>query len=314
MGASEPAATRRPAIPVQRVVVHGEEVAYRLAGSGPVVVLLHGIAGSSDSWLAVMALLVPDHTVLAPDFLGHGRSGRPLGDYSLGNQASGVRDLLQILGIDRATMVGQSFGGGVAMQFAYQFPERCERLVLVDSGGLGREVSWLLRLAGLPAADLVLPVLFPGFARRLGDSVARLLDRVGVHNAAALEVWRTYRYLTDPGGRRAFTRTVRSVVDLGGQSVSAVSRLYLAAEMPTLIIWGERDRIIPLSHAWSAHRAIPGSRLQLIPGAGHFPHAEAPALVAETLRTFIRTTTPSTTTSERLRDLLRRPPGGATSD
>jgi len=138
--------------PIQYVSVHGHDLAYRGGGQGPVLLLLHGIAGSSRTWIPAMQLLQRDYTVLAPDFLGHGESAKPLGDYSLGNHASTMRDFMHLLGIERTTVVGQSFGGGVAMQFAYQFPERCERLVLVDAGGLGREVSWVLRLLTLPAA------------------------------------------------------------------------------------------------------------------------------------------------------------------
>ncbi len=301
--------TAQDRIPVQRVVVHGEDVAYRRAGSGPAVLLLHGIAGSSDSWVPVMELLSGDYDVLAPDFLGHGASGKPLGDYSLGSQASHVRDLLHLLGMERATVVGHSFGGGVAMQFAYQFPERCERLVLVDSGGLGREVSWLLRLAALPAAEYALPLVFPRWARTCGDAVSRALERSGVRDPRALEVWRAYRSLADPAGRRAFVRTMRAVIDPGGQSVSAVSRLYLAAGLPTLVVWGEDDRVIPVSHAYTARDAIPGSRLQVVPGAGHFPHAEQPERFVEILVDFMRTTEPSAVTPEALRELLRRPLG-----
>ena len=300
--------TAPAALAVEHVAVHGEDVAYRRGGEGPVVVLLHGIAGSSDTWIPVMELLRRDYTVLAPDFLGHGASGKPAGDYSLGNQASGVRDLLHLLGIERATVVGQSFGGGVAMQFAYQFPEWCERLVLVDAGGLGREVSWLLRMAVLPGAEYVLPAVFPGLVRPWGDAVSRVLADHGVRNAAALEVWRAYRSLTDPPSRRAFVRTMRAVIDPGGQSVSAVNRLYLAAGMPTLIVWGENDRIIPVSHAYRARDAIPGSQLQIMPGAGHFPHAEDPTRFAAILGDFIRTTAPSALTPEEIRELLRRKP------
>lgn len=297
-------------LPVQHVVVHGEDVAYRLDGQGPVLVLLHGIAGSSDTWVPAMQLLRHDFTVLAPDFLGHGRSGKPLGDYSLGNQASGVRDLLHVLDLDRATVVGQSFGGGVAMQFAYQFPERCERLVLVDAGGLGREVSWLLRLTTLPAAEYVMPLIFPALARQWGDGVTRWLGDHGIRNARATEMWRAYRSLVDPDNRRAFVRTMRAVIDPGGQSVSAVSRLYLAARMPTLIVWGEDDRIIPVSHAHQAHEAIPGSRLEIMPGVGHFPQVEDTPRFVDLLVDFVRSTEPSVFTPEALRELMRGSPPG----
>ena len=304
MSVSEP---KKPedGFPVQRIRIHGEDVAYRRGGQGPVLLLLHGIAGSSGTWLAAMRLLKDDYTVLAPDFLGHGSSAKPLGDYSLGNHASGVRDFLQMLDIERVTVVGQSFGGGVALQFAYQFPELCERLALVDAGGLGREVSLLLRLITLPAAEYVLPVLFPGFARRWGDSVVRFLGDRGVRSAGAVEIWRAYRSLTEQENRQAFGRTMRAVIDPGGQTVSAMSRLYLAAHMPTLIVWGENDRIIPVAHAYQAHEAIPNSRLEIMAGVGHFPHAEEPRKFAEILRDFLATTEPGSFTPQERRELLR---------
>ena len=129
----------------RHVSIHGHDVSYRGGGSGPVVVLIHGMAGSSETWEPVLDELAEHCTVVAPDLLGHGDSDKPRGDYSLGAHASSIRDLLIALGHDRATIVGQSFGGGVAMQLAYQYPERCERLVLVASGGLGQEVALLLR-------------------------------------------------------------------------------------------------------------------------------------------------------------------------
>ncbi len=307
MDASE-TATPGEGFAVEHIRIHGEDVAYRRAGQGPVLMLLHGIAGSSGTWIAAMRLLQRDFTVLAPDFLGHGKSAKPLGDYSLGNQASGMRDFLHMLDIGRATVVGQSFGGGVALQFAYQFPEMCERLVLVDAGGLGREVSWLLRLMTLPASEYVMPVLFPGFARGWGDAVVRFLGDRGVRNARATEMWRAYRSLTEHDNRQAFVRTMRSVIDPGGQSVSAMSRLYLAAHMPTLIVWGEQDRIIPVAHAYQAHEAIPNSRLEIMKDAGHFPHVEEPVRFVEILRDFLATTDPSSFTPEERRELLRGVP------
>ncbi len=257
-----------------------------------------------------MELLRSEYTMIAPDFLGHGHSAKPMGDYSLGNFASTMRDLLQMLDIDRVTVVGQSFGGGVAMQFAYQFPERCERLVLVDAGGLGREVSWVLRMLTLPGFEYVLPALFPSFSRGWGDAVARFGHRLGYRNPQALEIWRSYRSLTDADSRRAFLRTMRSVIEPGGQSVSAMDRLYLAEQIPTLIVWGGKDRIIPLSHAHQALQAMPRSRLEVLPGAGHFPQAEEPAKFVEVLRDFLRTTEPSKFTPEEMRERLRQ---GSTS-
>ena len=253
-----------------------------------------------------MERLQDEYTVLAPDFVGHGHSDKPSGDYSLGNFANWMRDLLTILGIDRATVIGQSFGGGVAMQFAYQFPDRCERLVLVDAGGLGREVSWMLRLVTLPGAEYVLPAVFPSFARGWGDAVARLADRVGFRSVPALEIWHSYRSLTDGENRRAFVRTMRSVIDPGGQTVSAMDRLYLAESIPTLIVWGQRDRIIPLTHAHQALAAAPHSRLEVMPGVGHFPHSEHPDSCAAILRDFLGAAAPSQGVPGEQRDRLLR--------
>ena len=295
---------RAEEFPVEHVRLHGEDVAYRRGGQGPVLLLLHGIAGSSGTWIPAMRLLQRDYTVLAPDFLGHGRSAKPEGDYSLGNQASAIRDLLHVLGIERVTAVGQSFGGGVALQFAYQFPERCERLVLVDAGGLGREVSWMLRLLTMPAAEYVMPVLFPAVARRWGDPVVKFLGDRGLRHARGVEMWRSYRSLTDPTTRRAFARTMRAVIEPRGQSVSAMSRLYLAAHMPTLIVWGDHDKIIPVTHAYQAHEAIPNSRLELMAGVGHFPHVEEPDRFVEILTDFLSTTDPGTFTPEALRERM----------
>jgi pimeloyl-ACP methyl ester carboxylesterase len=277
-------------MPVVRI--HGHEVSYRDEGQGPVLLLLHGIAGSSRAWREVMPALAGDFRLIAPDLLGHGESAKPVGDYSLGAYASGMRDLLGELGIERATLVGQSFGGGVAMQLAYQHPELCERLVLVDSGGLGREVNPILRAATLPLAEYVMPVLFPSFVKERGDAVSRFLRDRGIRSGRAAEVWLAYRSLTETENRKAFVRTVRSVIDPGGQTVSAMDRLYLAAEVPTLIVWGADDSIIPVRHAHAAHEAIPGSRLELFDGVGHFPHVEAPERFVEVLRDFLATTEP----------------------
>ena len=293
---------------VEYISIHGHQIGYRRGGQGPVLVLLHGIAGSSLTWVPAMNLLQSDYTVLAPDFPGHGASEKPPGDYSLGNLATVIRDFLNLLGIDRATVVGQSFGGGVALQFAYQFPERCERLVLVDAGGLGREVNWILRLATLPGAKYVMPALFPAFVQNWGDRVIKFFGGRGFRNDEAVEMWRSYKSLTEAESRDAFVRTIRSVIDPGGQSVSAADRLYLTAHTPTLIVWGDHDRIIPLHHAYLAHEAIPNSRLEVMEGVGHFPQVEEPVRFVKILRDFLRTTEPSKFDPKELLDLLRQGP------
>lgn len=190
------------------------------------------------------------------------------------------------------------------MQFAYQYPGHCERLVLVGSGGLGREVNWVLRLLTVPGVELVLPILFPSFAPKWGDGVFECLDRRQIRWPRGVEMWRAYASLTSSENRKAFIRTVRGVIDPGGQSVSAVDKLYLAARTPTLIIWGDQDRIIPVSHAYAAHDALEGSRLEIMEGAGHFPHVEQPVRFAEIVSDFIRTTKASSLAPDELRKLM----------
>jgi pimeloyl-ACP methyl ester carboxylesterase len=264
----------------------------------------------------VLPWLAERYCVVAPDLLGHGGSAKPRGDYSLGAYASGIRDLLGALGHERATVVGHSLGGGVAMQFAYQFPERCERLVLVSSGGLGREVHGLLRAAALPGAEWVLPVLCAAGVCDAVDGVAGFLARVGLRAGPDLqEAWRGFSSLSDADGRRAFLHTVRTILDVGGQRVSATDRLYLAAEVPTMLVWGERDSMIPVAHAHAASGAIPGSRLEIFPGAGHFPHRDDPRRFVEVVLDFLATTKPARVSDGQWQALLRRGAraGGASS-
>jgi pimeloyl-ACP methyl ester carboxylesterase len=256
-----------------------------------VLLLVHGMAGSSDTWRHVMPALSERLTVLAPDLLGQGQSDKPRGDYSLGAHANTLRDLMDTLGSERATVVGQSLGGGVAMQFAYQFPERCERLVLVDSGGLGREVTFYLRMLTAPGFESFFPLFCTPRLLDAGKRVATWLGRAGVRSTPARqEIWRSYASLADAGNRRAFFRSLRDVIDIGGQTVSALGRLHRAAHLPTLIVWGARDPFIPVSHAVAAHEAIPGSRLEVFDGVGHYPHCEAPERFVEVIVDFIAST------------------------
>ncbi len=279
---------------LQHISIHGHTVSYRSSGSGPVVVLIHGMAGSSTTWEPILDQLAEHCTVLAPDLLGHGDSAKPRGDYSLGAHASSIRDLMMALGHERATIVGQSFGGGVAMQFAYQYPDRCERLVLVASGGLGQEVALLLRALTLPGVEHLLPIACNTRVRGAGDAVTGWLDRFGLRPVPVVaEMWRSFASLSDGETREAFTHTLRAVVDRHGQRVNASDRLYLAAAVPTLIVWGDRDPIIPLAHGVTAHDAIPGSRLEIFEGVGHYPHCEQPERFVEVLVDFLTSTTPA---------------------
>jgi pimeloyl-ACP methyl ester carboxylesterase len=269
-------------------------VIYRIAGSGPPVVLIHGMLNSSSHWRSVALNLAGEHTVIAPDLIGHGDSAAPRGDYSLGAHAASIRDLLAAVGIDRATLVGHSLGGGVAMQFFYQFPQRVERLALVSSGGLGHEVSPMLRTAALPGMSRLLSMTI--HARLLGalqDTGGRLRDRGHDWGVYLQAVTRALRPLENAGAREAFLQTLRAVIDVHGQRVSATDRLYLLGSIPTMIVWGERDHTIPVSHGRRAHAAIPGSRFRTLANAAHFPHLDDPDGLSEVLRSFIRETSPA---------------------
>jgi pimeloyl-ACP methyl ester carboxylesterase len=290
-------------MPTRRhVEIHGHSVSYLAEGEGPSVVLIHGVTGTCEVWAPVLPALAERHSVVAPDLLGHGKSAKPRGDYSLGAYASGIRDLVVGLGHERVTVVGHSLGGGIAMQFAYQFPERCERLVLVSSGGLGQEVHPVLRAATVPGSELVLPLIAGARVRAAGAAVAGLLERVGLHAGPDIaEMVRGYGSLADTDTRRAFIHTLRSVVDPLGQRVNASDRLYLAAAMPALIVWGRRDRVIPAGHAGVAELGMPGSRLEIFERSGHFPQLDEPVRFAGLLADFIETTVPAELTADSLR-------------
>jgi pimeloyl-ACP methyl ester carboxylesterase len=290
---------------IKTIRLHGHDVAYRHEGEGPVLLLIHGITSGSATWERAIRRLARDHTVIAPDLLGHGESAKPRGDYSLGSFAAGLRDLLVALDIERATVVGHSLGGGVAMQLAYQFPERVERLVLVSSGGLGREVSFVLRAASLPGSEIVLPLITSRWIAAAGGFVGGALRKAGLELGADLEgMSQGYASLRDAQARRAFVQTVRAVIDPSGQRINASDRLYLAAEMPSLILWGARDRIIPVRHGEAAHEAMPGSRLEVLDRGGHFPHNDDPDWFCEALRSFIEETEPAAHDDARVRAML----------
>ncbi|MEX1140926.1 MAG: alpha/beta fold hydrolase [Thermoleophilaceae bacterium] len=276
------------------VDLHGHRTVYRTAGSGPAVVLIHGMVNSSRHWERVALRLAGSYRVVAPDLIGHGDSATPRGDHSLGAHAASIRDLLATIGIDRATIVGHSLGGGVAMQFFYQFPQRTERLALVSSGGLGHEVSPLLRGAALPGASTLLrAVTRPRLVGAIAGAGGRLRERGHSKGVYFEAVARALAPLQDPGSRRAFLETLRSVIDVHGQRVSARDRLYLLGDMPTLIVWGERDRTIPIEHGRDAHGAIPHCRFETLPRAAHFPHLEDPDALAAVLADFLATTSPA---------------------
>jgi pimeloyl-ACP methyl ester carboxylesterase len=289
--------------------LHGRPVNYVEAGAGPVLMLVHGMAGSYQNWDRVIAPLAQHHMVIAPDLPGHGASAPGGGDYSIGALATELRDLLIVLGHERATFVGHSLGGGIVMQLAYQFPELTERLVLVSSGGLGSEVSPVLRAAALPGSGLFIAATAKT-ATRAGSAVSRGLAAVGWRPTADVaEVARGYASLADAGRRNAFLATVRSVINSRGQSVSASDRLYLAKDVPVLLVWGDRDPIIPVSHGCRAHDGMPGSQLEIFEGVGHLPPVEAPERFVMVLERFLAETEPAQFDAQTWRARLRESAG-----
>ena len=264
--------------------LYGDRVAYQDVGSGEALLLLHGMAGSSETWRAVIPQLSRRYRVVAPDLIGHGH-------YSLGAFAVWLRDLLDELGVARATIVGHSLGGGVAMQFVYQHPDYCQRLILISSGGLGPDVGLVLRLLSAPGAELVLPVIAPQPVLTVGNKLRTWFSSAGIKSPRGAEVWRAYSSLADSQTRNAFLRTLRSVVDYRGQAVSALNRLHLTSDLPTMAIWGDQDKIIPVQHAHAAHAARAGSRIEVLAGVGHFPQVERPSEVVDLINDFIATTT-----------------------
>ena len=241
--------------------------------------------------------------------LGHGQSAKPRGDYSLGAYAAGLRDLLAVLDFDRGTVVGHSLGGGIALQFAYLFPEQVERLVLVGSGGLGKEVHPLLRASTLPGSEWVLPLMAREWTVNAGDAVRKVAGKLGLEAGPDLaEFARGYASLIDAGARDAFLDTMRGLIGPDGQKVSALDRLYLADQIPTMLIWGADDPVIPVAHGRNAHEIIAGSRYVEIEGSGHWPMLDSPSRVVDELTSFIDETEPFEYSLESVRERLKRGP------
>jgi pimeloyl-ACP methyl ester carboxylesterase len=294
----------------EEVELHGHRVSYRTAGSGDqVLVLLHGITSTADAWRDVMPRLAERYTVIAPDLLGHGRSAKPRGDYSLGAYAAGVRDLLAVLGFERGTVVGHSLGGGIAMQFSYLFPEYVDRMVLISSGGLGQSVHPLLRAAALPGSEWVLPLLAREWSVSAGDAVRNVAAKLGMSAGPDLsEFARGYASLVEEGATEAFLDTLRSVIGPEGQKVSALDRLYLADQIPTLFIWGDSDPVIPVEHGRRAHEIVAHSRYIEIEGSGHWPMLDASDRIVRELTEFMEETQPFQWSLETVRERLQRGP------
>jgi pimeloyl-ACP methyl ester carboxylesterase len=271
-----------------RVRVDGLAVSYQEAGpnDGAVVVLLHGVASDSATWQPALEWL-PSHglRVIAPDLIGHGESDKPLDvGYLLADHADRLHQFLTVLGHRRVTLAGHSYGGAVAMQCALQYPAIVDGLVLVASGGLGRQVTLALRAATLPGAGAIVRLA-------TSDQLGALLRTVGAHRRISPEALVNLRRAGDTlrpaAGRAAFLATLRGVIHIGGQRGSLIERLRLVGAVPTLLIWSRGDRVIPVAHAYAVCRDLPNSRLELFPGATHEPHRRYPQRFARVVAEFV---------------------------
>lgn len=269
------------------IEVNGNTIHYRTGGHGPVLLLLHGIGGCTSTWDPVIDDLARDHRVVAMDLLGHGRSSKPRCDYSLAGHANTVRDFMAALGLRDVTVIGHSYGGGLTMQLAYQYPELVASLVLVGTGGLGREVHPSLRLLTMPLAEQATAFAVRAAGWRPVRAAAQRLSPA----KAARSVWvnrlaESYDALSEPGGRAAFFQTVRGVIDASGQRITAGQRLSRLGAKPTLAIWGSADAIIPPHHIETLD-GIEHGHAHVLEGAGHFPHFDQPAEFLAVVREFV---------------------------
>lgn len=293
---------------LQYRTIHGYKRAFRIAGSGPAILLIHGIGDNSTTWNVIHAKLAQRFTVIAPDLLGHGKSDKPRADYSVAAYANGMRDLLSVLDIERVTIVGHSLGGGVAMQFAYQFPQLVERLILVSAGGVTKDVNFVLRMASLPMGSealalLRLPLVLPA-VQIAGQIVGKAIGTTALGHDLP-NMLRVLNDLPERTASAAFSRTLRAVVDWRGQIVTMLDRCYLTDAIPVQIIWGTKDAVVPVRHARMAHAAMPGSRLEIFDGSGHFPFHHDPARFIEVVERFVDSTEPAEYDQAALRELLR---------
>ena len=292
---------------LQTRLVHGYRRAFRIAGEGPPLLLIHGIGDSSRTWEQVIPLLAREHLVIAPDLLGHGASDKPRADYSVAAYANGMRDLLAVLGVDTVTIVGPLVRRrcGDAVRLPVPGADRSARAG-VDGRRRPRRDAGVARREHAVVGQLGLSALRLPFARLALNTAVSMLRRLDAGlGLDAVDLRRIIDALPDHTARSAFIRTLRSVVDWRGQSVTMLDRSYLAHTMPTMLMWGGRDSVLPVAHAHRAHAAMPGSRLEMFPDEGHFPFRTDPARFVGLVEDFIATTEPADWSDDEWRELLR---------
>ena len=246
---------------------------WQAGDKGSAVVLVHGLGGFIENWERNIDELARRHRVYVVDLPGFGRSDKPL-----------VRDLmvlvpflagfLDALGIKKATLVGNSLGGGLVLYFALEHPDRVEKLVLVDNAGMGRDVIADFKLCSLPFIGELL-------IRPSVKSTAALWRKI-VYDPSSLKpetLELSYRLASGPGAKKALLSTLRAGINLFGQKDELTRQLlsrFKDLKSPVLVVWGNDDRIIPVAHARIALENIPGARLELFDNCGHMPMFECP--------------------------------------
>ncbi len=247
---------------------------WALGDKGTVVILIHGLGASADIWGYNVEALAEQHRVYVPDVIGFGRSDKPGPSFSPFDYTPFLDDFLNILRIEGASLIGQSLGGAIALHYALQFPQKVRKLVLVDSAGLGKEVIWTLRLMSIPlVGELV------SYPSRKG---VELFFKFAVRDPALVTkdfVDLYYNFFSRPGFQKFLLKIVRSIINVAGarEEVLAPLRNNLSKiTQPTLIIWGERDRVLPLKHAYWGKEKLPNAELKIIEGCGHIPFFERP--------------------------------------
>ena len=281
------AAKNAAAAPREDIVTlaSGRQIASLVAGPEDAetkLLFIHGLTGSQATWGAVLGPLVDRYRLAAIDLPGHGKSDKPMpeaADYSAAGLAENVGEVIVSLGLAPAVVVGHSFGGAVALSLAQQRPKLVRALVLVDSGGLGPEISpeLISLVEAHPSKDVA-----RGLLELFIEDKRLVLDR-GVDDM--------YHGISQAGAHGAIRAIVNDAFPEGRQNLSLAEKLG-DVHTPTFLVWGELDRVIPVAQSGAAHDKIAGSWLEVIEGIGHVPQVEAPQRFAELLEEFVTSLPP----------------------
>ncbi|MBI2847463.1 MAG: alpha/beta fold hydrolase [Chloroflexi bacterium] len=270
--------------PEERYInILGLKTRFLVGGKGKPVVLIHGLGTSSLSWRENLTSIGKEYRFYALDLPGHGDSEALNGQYTLSFVARFLLDFFDSQGLGKVALAGSSMGGLLALNFALSFPERVEKLVLVDSAGLGRELAFFLRFLSIPMVGEI-------FDTRSKRQLRALLRRILYDHRFITEelVNELYVSRNSPAKKKAMLRTLRAGVNLWGQrrEIILVHRLP-ELRVPTLIVWGANDCLIPVSHGMEARRLIRDSKLVVFDQCGHWPQMEKAEKFNKTVYNFL---------------------------